>query len=135
MPWQFFSKHGWCRLLFAAALTLTGLTAAAQNTARVSFDLPSDVAATSLKNFARQSGLEVLISADLGRSIRTQPVRGEYTPIEAVERMLLRTGLVAKQDAKTGAMIIKLEESAISPAGTDSLNDDPASSPKKKTKP
>ncbi len=133
MLWQKFSKLGLCRLLFAAVLAFASAAAMAQNTARMSFDLPGDVAATSLKNFARQSGLEVLISADLGRSIRTQPVKGDFTPGEAVERMLLRTGLVAKQDAKTGAMIIKLAESTLDHEGADQPNDGTASSPKKKT--
>jgi len=44
--------------------------------ARKQFDSPADIAAHSLKAFAYQSGVEVLISAELGRETRTQPVTG-----------------------------------------------------------
>lgn len=74
--------------------------------ARQAFDLPADVAARSLKLFARQSGVQVLISASLGRETRTQPVKGWFTPREALDRMLAETGLTVKEDEKNGTMAV-----------------------------
>jgi len=91
--------------VFMAALSIA-LSALGAETPPKEFDLPADVAARSLKAFVRQSGVEVLISAELGREIRTQPVKGRFTPREALDRMLVRTGLVVKQDEKTGSMAI-----------------------------
>lgn len=73
---------------------------------RKQFDLPGDMAARSLKLFARQSGVQVLISASLGRETRTQPVKGVFTPREALDRMLSETGLIVKEDAKSGTMAV-----------------------------
>lgn len=117
-------------IAFAVAVSLPCLAHAVE-AAKIKFDLPADVVARSLKTFAHQSGLEVLISAELGRGVRTQPVKGEFTPREAVNRMLSRTGLAANQDEKTGAMVIKL--AAIGPDGAGKSNSDASSSPKKKT--
>ncbi len=71
------------------------------------FDVPSDVAAKSLKVFAQQSGVEVLVSADLGQSTITQAVKGEMTAAAAIQGMLQGTGLVAQFDQKNGVYAIK----------------------------
>jgi iron complex outermembrane receptor protein len=91
--------------VWLSAGVLAGGLAAAEP-ARRNFNLPADLAANSLKAFAQQSGIEVVIRAELGRTVRTQPVRGEYTPREALERLLARTGLAVKEDAETGVMAI-----------------------------
>ena len=90
-------------LLFAGMLEGALLAAEA---ARKTFDLSADLAANSLKAFAKQSGIELVIRTDLGRTVRTQPVRGEFTPREALERLLERTGLMVKEDPETGVMAI-----------------------------
>ncbi|MBL9186611.1 MAG: hypothetical protein JNK23_03950 [Opitutaceae bacterium] len=111
----------------AWSLAASGL---AVETARKKFDLPADIAARSLKSFAHQSGVEVLISAELGREIRTQPVRGEFTPREALDRMLAKTGLTVKHDEKTGSMaIFAAHRTNESPPATP----EPSASAKKKT--
>lgn len=105
MTCRFFQRFPHC--LGALATTLLALCpASAADAAKIRFDLPADVVANSIRTFARQSSQEVLISAELGRGTLTQPVKGEFTPREAVDRMLVRTGLVAQQDAKTGALVI-----------------------------
>lgn len=91
--------------VLGAALSVTCFALGA-DVAKKPFDLPADVAARSLKAFAQQSGVEVLIRAELGREIRTQLVKGEFTPREALDRMLLHTGLTVKEDEQTGVMAI-----------------------------
>jgi len=70
------------------------------------FDLSIGVAEQSLKKFSLQSGREVLFATDTAASVKTNRVRGEYTPQEAVDLLLAGTGLVAKPNAKTGAFTI-----------------------------
>ena len=100
--------------------------------AKKPFDLPADVAARSLKTFAQQSGVEVLIRAELGREIRTQLVKGEFTPREALDRMLSHTGLAVKEDEQTGAMAIMAAGTANGGNGS-AKSDLNAESTKKKT--
>ncbi|MCF7689754.1 MAG: STN domain-containing protein [Cephaloticoccus sp.] len=98
---------------------------------KIKFDLPADIVARSVKTFALQSGKEILISAELGRDIRTKPVKGEFTPSEAVNRMLNHTGLMATEDEKTGAIVILLS-TEISEQG-ESISPDIHSAKKKST--
>lgn len=131
MTWPILPRLPYCIGAFAAALSVLCPTYAAE-VAKIKFDLPADVVARSIKTFAQQSGKEILISAELGREIRTRPVKGEFTPREAVDRMLSRTGLMAKQDEKTGAMVIMLAAGANGQNGATRPNADTQSSLKKK---
>lgn len=131
MTWPILPRLPYCIAAFAVALSVLCPTYAA-DVAKIKFDLPADVVARSIKTFAQQSGKEILISAELGRKIRTQPVKGEFTPREAVDRMLSGTGLMAKQDEKTGAMVIMLAASANGQNGAAGPNADAQSSSKKK---
>lgn len=74
-----------------------------------SFDLPGDVAEGSLKKFATQSGLEVLFATRTVGRVPTNAVRGDLAPREALDRLLAGTGLVAAQDAATGALTVSTD--------------------------
>lgn len=71
-----------------------------------SFAIPAGTADKSLKQFATQSGVEVVYPAEVVRGVRTPEVKGEMTPAEAVGRLLNGTGLASAQDKKTGAFSI-----------------------------
>lgn len=77
-------------------LALASLACAADG-ARRTFDVPAGDALVSLRAFAEQSGQEIVYPADAVRGARTQPVKGEFTPKEALDRMLGGTDLVATQ--------------------------------------
>lgn len=53
-----------------------------------------------LKQAAQQAGLEIVYSAAIVGAVRTQGVFGEFTPLEALERMLVNTRLKIFQDPK-----------------------------------
>lgn len=89
--------------LFAAILCLSGRAAEAKAT----FDLPAGVAGETLKTFARQASREIVFSAEMVGHVTTNAVKGEFTPREALDTMLADTGLVATQDAKTGAFAVR----------------------------
>lgn len=93
-----------CLVSLPASADLHGAAAA-----KTSFDLPADVLEKSVKRFAAQSGLEVLIPSDALAGVRTRGVRGEMTSRQALDAMLAGTGLTVLQDPKTGAFSVRKE--------------------------
>ncbi|WP_414663960.1 TonB-dependent siderophore receptor [Horticoccus sp. 23ND18S-11] len=85
---------------------LLPVTQGAAESGRRSFDVPAGDAVVSLKRFATQSGEQLLYSPDDVSGIRTQAVQGEFVPLAALDRMLERTPLKARQDAATRAIAI-----------------------------
>jgi outer membrane receptor protein involved in Fe transport len=71
------------------------------------FDLPADVLERTLKQFADQSGLEVLIPSEPLARVPTQAVRGKMTALEALERMLAGSGLQIVQEPSSGAVTLR----------------------------
>ena len=96
---------------FGPLLCLLGslLCAAAQppESDRRAFDLPADAAEKTLKMFSEQSGCGLIMGADVVSGIRTNGVKGDFTPRAALARMLSGTGLVANEDEKSGAFVVK----------------------------
>ena len=74
--------------------------------AKRSFDLPRGDAATTLRQFAASAGRSLVFVTDKVRGETTNAVRGEFTPREALERMLAGSALEAAQDAATGALVV-----------------------------
>lgn len=70
------------------------------------FDLPEDVAEISLKKFAAQSGTEVVFASSTAGRVRTNAVKGDYTPREALNRMVANTSLSVVENARTGALMV-----------------------------
>ena len=71
-----------------------------------SFDIPAGEAEWTLKEFATQSGLEVLFSTGAARGVRTKAVKGRLVPREAVKQMLSGTPLYVVTDSKQGVLRI-----------------------------
>lgn len=81
----------------------------AAETGERSFDLPEEAAERSLRKFATQSGQEVLFTTDTVAAVKTNSVRGQFAPREAIGRMLAGTVLGARQDEATGAWRVRRE--------------------------
>ncbi len=71
-----------------------------------SFDLPAGEARLTLKQFATQSGTQLLYAPDDVTGVQTQAVHGRFTPVVALEHLLQHTPLKARQDKKTKAIAI-----------------------------
>lgn len=97
------------RLCLPALLVLLAGVLRGKDAATSNFDLPSDYAARTFKLFSGQSGRGLIADADLVRGVRTQPVKGAYTPGDALARMLAGTGLWATEDPKNGAFVVHRE--------------------------
>lgn len=71
------------------------------------FDVPAGEAEQTLKQFAAQAQREIVFAPGSVAGLKTNPVQGEYAPQAALDQMLTDTGLMATQDAKTGAFAVR----------------------------
>jgi len=84
--------------LFAAA-SLIALAAPLNAT---KFDVPAQPAQSGIANFARQSGLQILVPGRILQSRRTSEVRGDMEPRQALRHLIEGTGLrITKDDGRT----------------------------------
>lgn len=92
----------------ATACLVFGFAPAARaaDSVRKAYDVPRGDAAETLKRFAEESGKQVVFLVDVVRGVTTNPVIGEFTARDAIDRMVANTGLVVVQDEKTGAIMI-----------------------------
>jgi hypothetical protein len=75
-----------------------------------SFKLPEGNAARTLKQAARQGRVDIVFSADVVKGVRTQAIKGEYTPSEAFNLMLKDSLFVAVKHRKSGIYLIENRE-------------------------
>ncbi len=106
-------------------LSVFALPAVAADSAVKAFDVPAGDAAQTLKTFLQQSGVQIVYPVDQVRGVQTQPVKGEFAARDALDRMLFRTGLVAVQDGRTGALAVRRETSPNDPRVAVETNDHP----------
>lgn len=78
--------------------------------AALDFNLPADKAEAALRNFGRQSGLQILFPTDFVQGLRTRSVVGRLTPRDALNRLLDGTSLTATFDADTGTFSLARAE-------------------------
>lgn len=75
------------------------------------YSINSGPAATTLKQFADQSGRSVLFSTEKVQGISTNAISGELTTEEALDRLLSGTRLSAVPEKSTGGFAIRREVS------------------------
>lgn len=100
----FISGSALCCLFtfFSSTTTASGTTSK-----KLQFDLPAGEARPMLRRFANQAKRELVFPVDNVAGIATNAVHGEFTPQEAIGRMLAGTGLVASFDKRTGAIAVR----------------------------
>lgn len=69
------------------------LSSAAVAQQKLNFDIPAQPAAAAIKSWAQQSGLQVFAAEDDLRGIQTNSVQGDFSPVEAAQRLVAGTGL------------------------------------------
>ena len=91
------------RATVASLLCLpAALPAFADNGAEYQLTIPSQPLRTALQDFARQSGIDVLVSSRITQSYDAPVLNGRYTPAGALQALLNGTGLIFRQlDDKT----------------------------------
>ncbi|MGH7956745.1 MAG: STN domain-containing protein, partial [Opitutaceae bacterium] len=88
--------------LVSVALGFVASFAFAAEPARKSFDIPARPAEKALRTFTEQSCLQVGFPTEITDGVRTNAVHGEFTPMDAAERLLAGTHLKLVADEKTG---------------------------------
>lgn len=87
-------------------LAVRGGAAETVGSVRKAFDLPAGAAESTLRKFSTQAGHEVIFAPAVAAGVTTNPVRGELAPTDAIRRLLDGTGLIATQDAASGAFMV-----------------------------
>jgi iron complex outermembrane receptor protein len=114
-------RVGVARYLRTPVLLLLGLGLAvlgfAAEAAKKNFNVPANDAAKALKQFAAQSGEQLLFSPSDVAGVKTLAIKGSLTARAALEQMLEGTALVVAQDKSTGALAVRKETAAESKNG------------------
>jgi D-arabinose 1-dehydrogenase-like Zn-dependent alcohol dehydrogenase len=83
-------------ICLALAFICSALDSTAADAGRdVSFDIRAGDAFDTFKEFAEQSGVQLVYAADDIVGVKTNPVHGDMTPDQAVDELLAGTALIA----------------------------------------
>lgn len=94
-------------VLLLALAAFVSVAGAAEVVAKRTYALAAGDAAATLRQFAEQSGEQVVYVVTKVRGVTTNAVRGRFTAREALEQMLARTGLAIVEDSKSGAWLVQ----------------------------
>jgi TonB-dependent receptor len=98
--------------LLSLLVAWTGGFAAEAVLPHLRFDIPEGEAVVTLKRAAQDAGLEIVYSAVVVEGVRTRAIAGEFSPREAIARLIAGTPLAVFQDPESGALsIVRLTES------------------------
>jgi hypothetical protein len=107
------------RLLLAWLCVAPAASAAAIQSAhapappsRLSFDIPAQSLDTALALYFRLTGVPLLYDSAVTANRRSSPVRGTFSPREALRRMLTGSGLVARYTRSEAVVIAPAESGA-----------------------
>jgi iron complex outermembrane receptor protein len=89
---------------------------------RRDFNIPPQSLTTALALYGQQSGLQVTTDGDLVRNLSTQGVQGNFTPDEALRRLLAGTGLAWSIGAAGTIVLQKPPQSGQLPPGVMQLD-------------
>ncbi len=98
------SRHLW-QFSLAALCVLVGHAIAA-DTERKYFDIPAGPAEKTLRIFTEQCGRQVGFPTAIAEGVRTNPVKGEFAPDDAADRLLAGTSLKLVRDEQSGAFSV-----------------------------
>ncbi|MBE2212266.1 MAG: TonB-dependent receptor, partial [Opitutaceae bacterium] len=83
------------------------MTLAAAVAAPQALKIPAGDAARSLRQFARQTGVQLVFPAEEVRGFRTNEVNGRLEPRSALDMLLRGSGLSFAEDPSTGAFVVR----------------------------
>lgn len=97
----------------------------AEDAQKQAFNIPAQSLASALLQFSENTGIKTFFSADVARDIKTQGLTGNYTPRQALEKLLTNTGIayrftdtqsitLAPAPKKTGSDTVTLKPMTVS---------------------
>lgn len=90
-----------------ASSFLGSLQASEKKSKRQYFNVPDGKAAKTFKLAVKQAKVEIILSADMVKDVRTRKIRGSFTPIEAFNRMLSGSELEMVRHEESGVYTIR----------------------------
>ena len=99
------NRYSWVWLL-AFALLCAILCGACSQKEEVSLDIPEGSATLTLKEFARQTDVEILFDLKIVYGVETNAVKGNYEPGFALRMMLADTPLEVDYEKDSGAYAV-----------------------------
>lgn len=97
-------------LVSALCLSVLWIVLGCHKEDKIHFSIESGNAVKTLKVFAIQAGVEILIDENELEGIQTRPIEGTMTKIDALELMIFETGIVYNQDQETDAIAVSLPQ-------------------------
>jgi iron complex outermembrane receptor protein len=82
------------------------LPAAAAGAAKRSFDIPAGDVVNALKVFSAQSGAQVIYPEEQIEGAKTNALKGAFTSVDAIDRLLAGTNLKAAYDQISGSFAV-----------------------------
>jgi len=104
-------RHG--RTVFAVLVSVIGgllaaplASSAAGAAAKKAFDIPAGDVVLALKAFSAQSGAQVIYPEEQIEGAKTNALKGAFTPVDAIDRLLAGTKLKAAYDQGSGSFAV-----------------------------
>lgn len=97
-------------LLFAYAWLCVVLFTACSKKEELALDIPEGQATSTLKEFARQTDVEILFDLQIVYGVKTNAVKGKYEPDSALRMMLQDTPLGVDFENESGAYAVFRKE-------------------------
>lgn len=94
------------RLFAGLLLAWPATQMSAAEAAQISFNVPAGDAVSTLRQAARQAGREIVFIAETVQGVKTAPVQGKFTTLDALNRMVAGTELQIVQEEKDGAITV-----------------------------
>ncbi|HTO41738.1 MAG TPA: secretin and TonB N-terminal domain-containing protein, partial [Rhizomicrobium sp.] len=101
------------RILKAALMGSAGAACVASLAFASSFDIPAGDMDHALQAYMAQSGVQVFVSDDIVKGRRTNGVKGNLSPDDALSRLLSGTGLTTHRDQGAVAIIRGMQSRSI----------------------
>lgn len=95
-----------CILRLLAVSVFSLCLVACQSEKKVEFDVEAGDASNTLKSFARQAGVEILMDEGELEGVTTHPITGTMKAPDALQKMISGTGLIFSRDEETSAFAV-----------------------------
>jgi len=97
--------HDGLPLLVGLLLAILCTPSASGQNRSYHFDIPGETLSEALRAYGRAAGQQIIFTEDVVTGIRVAPLRGDYLPEVALERLLEGTGLTAERSPSGVVMI------------------------------
>lgn len=126
---QYFGSMSTAWWFLAVPLIALALLVSSQARAQeVEFNLPAQPLESALREFAKQSGLQIAVAPDIVQGKQAPTVTGRLQPDQALQRLLAGSGLIFHREGSTVALSrnVQLPEAELPQVNVHASNDSPA---------